>query len=76
MKEIEPATYYFITKIKEPEDNSLEFKLIYGIVSKKEQDVSVGNQNLDPVHPILMNDDYKYKITCDSYIGYSVLDES
>jgi hypothetical protein len=76
MKEIKPAKYYFITEIKEPEDNSLEFKLICGIVSKKEQVVSVGNQNLGPVRPILMNEDYKYKITFDSYIGYSVLDES
>ncbi|UTW65367.1 hypothetical protein KFE94_11955 [bacterium SCSIO 12643] len=57
-------------------DNSLEFELICGVVSEKEEDVYVGNQNLDPTHPILMNKDYRYKIKFDSYIGYSVLDES
>ena len=76
MKEIESAKYFFITGINEPENNSLEFELICGIVSEKEEDVFVGNKNLGPARPILMNEDYKYKIKFDSYIGYSVLDES
>lgn len=76
MKEIESAKYYFITGINEPEDNSLEFELICGIVSEKGEDVFVGNHNLGPARPILMNEDCKYKIKFDTYIGYAVLDES
>lgn len=76
MEEILSSEYYFITRINEPEDNSLEFELICGIVSEKEEDIFIGDQNLGPAHPILKNEKYKYKIKFDSYIGYSVLDES
>jgi hypothetical protein len=76
MKEVKLAKYYYITGIHEPKDNSLEFELICGIVSEKEEDAFVGNQNFGSALPILINEDYKYKIKFDNYIGYSVLNES
>ncbi|WP_378187502.1 hypothetical protein ACE939_04055 [Aquimarina sp. W85] len=76
MNEIEIAKYYFITKINEPEDNSLEFELICGVVSENEEDVLIGDKNLGPARRILEDYNNRYKITFDSYIGYAVLDES
>lgn len=79
MIEIESAEYYYhyyITRINEPEDNSLEFDLFCGFVSENEEDVIVGDVNLGPGRRILMNENYKYTIKFKSYIAYSVLNEN
>ena len=76
MKEIESAKYHFITGINEPEDNSLEFELICGMVSENEEKVFIGNKNIGPARRILTDKNNRYKIRFESYIGYTVLDES
>jgi hypothetical protein len=76
MNKIESAEYYFITGIKESEDNTLEFELICGIVSENEEDVFFSDTNLGQARKILTDKNNRYLIRFASYIGYTVLDES
>ncbi len=73
---IKKSEFYFIDEIKEVEENVLQFELICGTVSKDKEDVFIGEHYLGVANAILPNNAYRYKITFDDYIGYSVLNES
>ena len=71
------AQHLFLTKIIEPEENTLEFELTLGIVEKTEKNLLIEGVNLGPVRPISYNESSSvFRIVFESYIAYAVINES
>jgi hypothetical protein len=67
----------FLTKIFEPEENSLEFELTMGIVGELEKSHKILGVDIGPSRPVYHNENSEiFKITFDRYIAYSVINES
>lgn len=67
----------FLTKIFEPEENSLEFELTMGIVGKLKESHKILGVDIGPSRQIFHNENSEiFKITFDQYIAYSVINES
>ena len=67
----------FLTKIFEPEENSLEFELTMGIVGELEKSHKILGVDIGPSRPVYHNENSEiFKITFDQYIAYSVINES
>ena len=67
----------FLTKIFEPEENSLEFELTMGIVGELEKNHKILGVDNGPSRPVYHNENSEiFKITFDQYIAYSVINES
>lgn len=73
-EEINTAKNIFITKIFEPEENSLEFELVIGKVTEK----GVFGKNNGSEHRQIYFDEtcIRYKVYFETYISYAVLNES
>ena len=67
----------FLTKIFEPEENSLEFELTMGIVGKLEKSHKILGVDIGPSQPVYHNENSEiFKIIFERYIAYSVINES
>jgi hypothetical protein len=74
---IDESQNIFLTKLFEPEENVLEFELTIGTVNDLEDDFIVNDNNLGPAKRIEhYSESDRYSIRFNSYIGYSVIDES
>ena len=76
-QEINSAKNIFISHIFEPKENSLEFELTIGKLSDIEEPIIWNGVDLGIGKSIYYDDKSdKYKVTFDSYICYSVINES
>lgn len=67
----------FLTKIFEPDENSLEFELTMGSISEKTENLIINSKNIGPSQRIYYdNNSEVFKVTFDNYIAYSVINES
>ncbi|WP_430965317.1 hypothetical protein [Spongiimicrobium sp. 2-473A-2-J] len=67
----------FLTKIFEPEENSLEFELTMGIVGELEKSPKILGVDIGPSRPVYHNENSDvFKVIFDEYIAYSVINES
>ncbi len=67
----------FLTKIFEPEENSLEFELAMGIVGELENSHKILGVEIGPSRPVHHNENSEiFKVIFDRYIAYSVINES
>lgn len=74
---INTAQHLFLTKIFEPEENTLEFELTMGIVEESEKNLLIQGVDLGLYSPISYNESSDvFKVVFDSYIAYSVINES
>jgi len=75
--EINSAKDLFITEILEPRENELKFTLTIGQVSEVEEDLFISGTKLGPFRKIDTTDrSPQFTIHFDSYICYSVINES
>ncbi|MGN4125499.1 hypothetical protein ACMGD3_10885 [Lysinibacillus sphaericus] len=71
------AGYFFLHKICEPHTNSLRIQLKRAKISVHNTDVIIGDNILDHCHPIEIDENLPIiQIDFDSYVSYSVFDES
>ena len=69
--------YIYLSAINEPEDNSLSFIVEEALAVGAAEEIEVSGVNLPPSRSIeVTSKSKKYKVYFDSYIAYSVLDES
>ena len=74
---INTARYLFLTKIFEQEENTLEFELTLCNVEKTERNLLIEDIDLGSYLPISYNESSSvFKVAFDSYIAYSVINES
>nr|WP_320000038.1 hypothetical protein [uncultured Draconibacterium sp.] len=67
----------FLTKIFEPEENSLEFELAMGLISEQIENLIINAAEIGHVRRIYHdNESEVFKVTFDNYIAYSVINES
>ena len=67
----------FLTKIFEPEENSLEFELTIGLVDELEKNNEILGVDIGSSRPIYHNKKSEiFKVIFDQYIAYSVINES
>lgn len=73
---IDNAKYLFLTQITEPDENVLEFEVSLGEISKNDQEVKIGNSTIGPVREVRINEEQNFRIVFNSYISYTVINES
>lgn len=67
----------FLTKLFEPEENSLELELTIGMVGDLENSSNDFEVNIGPYRPIYYDESSKvYRVSFEHYIAYTVLNES
>jgi hypothetical protein len=67
----------FLTKIFEPEENSLEFELVVGLISGQVENLIIDSTDIGTSRRIYHdNESDVFKVTFDNYIAYSVINES
>jgi hypothetical protein len=76
-EEINKAKDILAIDLFEPEENTLQFTLIIGLVTKTPVDVLIDGEKISKTYRIYFdgNND-KYKVYFDSYICYNVINES
>ena len=76
-KKINSHKYIFLGEISEPEDNVLRLVIEEAKVAEDEESIEVLGQELNGLRSIDVSDDSNiYEVIFDSYIGYSVINES
>ena len=75
--ELNEAKDVFITEIFEPSENSLELELSIGKVSEFEEDAIIGKVAMGPSKRVYHDhESIRFRVYFDSYICYSVINES
>jgi hypothetical protein len=76
-EEINNEKNILITKIFEPNENSLEFELAIGQVSEFVEDIIINEKIISSAHRIQFDkDSIQFKVFFETYICYSVINES
>ena len=76
-KKIDSHNCIFLTHIEEPEENTLHLIIQEGILSDEETTWEIGDAKLEGVKEIsITGKSCAYEVSFDSYIAYSVLNES
>ncbi|MDQ3291313.1 MAG: hypothetical protein M3Q05_08495 [Bacteroidota bacterium] len=77
LEEINEARNIIATDLFEPEENTLHFILIIGLVSDTPIDIHINGGRINKAYEVSYDgSNNRYKIYFDSYICYSVINES
>ena len=74
--DINSCKYLYLKEIREPQDNSLKLVVEETFTSDEFESTAVGGTELSGKGIIVTNESRVFEIYFDSYIGYSVIDES
>jgi hypothetical protein len=77
IEQINNHKYLYLTEIGEPEDNVLRLVIEQATTSDEESDLKIGNTLITGLRDIVSDERcFSYEIIFESYIAYSVLNES
>ena len=77
IEQLNEHQYFYLAEIGEPEANQLRIIILEAKISDKTEDIDLGVAKISDVHPIVTDETSRaYEIIFESYIGYSVRNES